>query len=904
MEKDSRYQWLESRLIGTIEPKRDALIQLIQNDDNRLSIEEFLENEDITHLYILSQSSSHLSALNSIPIDFNSYQRIVLFIKTNLTNKLTRENLDKDVSLIELYPGETVHYIDIITRDVYLPLLSCNLLLSDIERDRFLDLLHRLLNQTAATHTIQSESVVLPLPAFNILAHISQQEPQRQQSILSILENTLTNWSKQIKQLLQEELRPSFYGREQNSIKDQVQLWTSRINKLNNLLVQLDSPFVQDVIKNLARNRSPYLSSFMDIKLEITRAVTHAERNLSFVSTLSPWIFQINNSNYLNEILSYLPSLMHTLFLIWQHSHYYHQKDKFSQLLEVVSSEIVIRAKQIIANNISSQTNNTSMSLKDALSICAMFRGTYLDYKEKADALNSKYMIPEKKIDPSRMVIWHVNPYGENDPNKEISSTNDPYSVLRKSSPWPPRNAKCFQSLNALIERCNDVQELTSIITQFNDLSSTARVGGTLTSTMDAMLADIQLKCSKSLEIFHKSCPNLSHLMDNDRFDLAFFRLRTELKHFEHELAWILRQCFSRATTLSAKLRLLDVFYGAYQREVVQRALINEEQWIIDNIKQEFQLVGQLVNSYNKNDLHWPPIARKLLYLYALKQRIDLVMNQFIELCPKIINSDIGWEIREAYRIAKEKIQRNEDDLYNQFEQSATSQISDLLLQPVFKMLIISNETSQIERIVVNIDNSLECLLREIRYITGEPLYSKIPPKFRELIPLLENERLLRLNVERLRSIASKYNYLIEHMDLEERLIFEPKLNKIDQVINRGLNEITWKTLYLSDYIEQAYGLINLDAAKALDIVHHDVSSIKQMAFNWSLIQADIFIPYQLYTFQQALQTHKNVQSKFNEKLIIDGHRIHFLVDNIAKVVAVSSASPSCLNYLDYLNSL
>jgi len=51
------------------------------------------------------------------------------------------------------------------------------------------------------------------------------------------------------------------------------------------------------------------------------------------------------------------------------------------------------------------------------------------------------------------MLIWHVNPYGENDPNKDISSSNDPYSVLRKSSPWPPRNAKCFQSLNALIER-------------------------------------------------------------------------------------------------------------------------------------------------------------------------------------------------------------------------------------------------------------------------------------------------------------------------------------------------------------------------------------------------------------------------------------------------------------------
>lgn len=175
---------------------------------------------------------------------------------------------------------------------------------------------------------------------------------------------------------------------------------------------------------------------------------------------------------------------------------------------------------------------------------------------------------------------------------------------------------------------------------------------------MDAMLAEIQLKSSKSLEIFYKSCPNLSDLMDNDQFDIAFFRLRTELKNCEHELAWILRQCFSRATTLSSKLRLLDVFYGAYQRDVVQRALQHEQQWIIDNLKQEFQLISQLVNSPNKNYLNLPPISRQFMFFYGLKQRIDLFMNQFIELCPKIIHSDIGWEIREAYRVAKDKIQK------------------------------------------------------------------------------------------------------------------------------------------------------------------------------------------------------------------------------------------------------
>ena len=46
------------------------------------------------------------------------------------------------------------------------------------------------------------------------------------------------------------------------------------------------------------------------------------------------------------------------------------------------------------------------MGLKDALSICAMFRGTYLDYKEKGDALNRKYMIPEKKYEEQFNCLW------------------------------------------------------------------------------------------------------------------------------------------------------------------------------------------------------------------------------------------------------------------------------------------------------------------------------------------------------------------------------------------------------------------------------------------------------------------------------------------------------------------
>ncbi|CAF1319792.1 unnamed protein product [Didymodactylos carnosus] len=600
LDKDARYQWLESRIVSTLQPKRDAIQSLIENDENRLSVQEFLDNEDVTNLYIIYRSLTHLYAQNSPP--GQSFDKGLLFIKAAIATKLTTENINTDVSCMEIF-SEIVHYVDLVTRDVFMPLFTMNQSVPDTEKDRFLDLFHRIINQTAATHTLVSESVVLPLPAFNVLAEIAQTTPERQQTVLNVLETTVTNWSKQIKALLQEEIKISWAPllspddknsqQQQHLIKNEIQLWTSRINKLNNLLVQLDSPFVQDVLRNLARNKSPYIQSFVDMKENITRAVSHAERNLRFASTLTPWIYQINSTNSVEEIVKILPCFMHTVFLIWRHSFYYHQKDKFHHLLQLLSAELVLRAKRMIGKDIFSNPESTYAGLKDALSICAMFRGTYLDYKEKADALNSKYMIPEKKIDPSKMLIWHVHPYGEDDPYKDILSNNDEFAVLRKSSPWPPRNASCFQTLNALIERCNDVQELTSTIRQFNILSETAKIGGTLTKTMDTMVSEIQLKYKLALENFTQSVDDdvmdISH--KSEKFEQAFFYLRTKLKQLEHELAWILKQCFQRSYTLYSKLNLIDVFRGAYEREAIQRELNTEEKWMIQNLFDEFEQV-------------------------------------------------------------------------------------------------------------------------------------------------------------------------------------------------------------------------------------------------------------------------------------------------------------------------
>lgn len=51
-----------------------------------------------------------------------------------------------------------------------------------------------------------------------------------------------------------------------------------------------------------------------------------------------------------------------------------------------------------------------------------------------------------------------------------------------------------------------------------------------------------------------------------------------------------------------------------------------------------------------------------------------------------------------------------------------------------------------------------------------------------------------------------------------------------------------------------------MDASLALETVQHDVSIIRDLAFNWSHIQGDIFNDNQQnshLTFQQTLQKHQ-----------------------------------------------
>ena len=90
----------------------------------------------------------------------------------------------------------------------------------------------------------------------------------------------------------------------------------------------------------------------------------------------------------------------------------------------------MLKARDIIGDDLLAHPDQSVETLRLALRVCAAFRGCYLDHRDKATAV--------------------------------LQAANS-----RGAASWPQRNSPVFASLNAIMERCNDLQELVQTVQDF-----------------------------------------------------------------------------------------------------------------------------------------------------------------------------------------------------------------------------------------------------------------------------------------------------------------------------------------------------------------------------------------------------------------------------------------------------
>ncbi len=170
MDSDKRFQWLEKRIMVSLSPKREALTNLIHNDDNKLIISEFLNNEDLKQVYIYLKSATSLTVSRTCSTDDTTYLKGIYFLKISGAAKLSAETMNEQVAFFEASPRIFDH-MDLMTREVFMPLLCADSTSSD-QSDKLMDIMHRIITQVAVAQSQIEDSVTLPLPALGVINNL------------------------------------------------------------------------------------------------------------------------------------------------------------------------------------------------------------------------------------------------------------------------------------------------------------------------------------------------------------------------------------------------------------------------------------------------------------------------------------------------------------------------------------------------------------------------------------------------------------------------------------------------------------------------------------------------------------------------------------------------------------
>ncbi|KAM8977325.1 uncharacterized protein RCH25_043181 [Pelodytes ibericus] len=909
--------WLEVRISSSLRPRSDDIKSLLQDYTYRSCLSEFLKNEDVHTLYVyFKHVKTSLAASLSPPEVLQS--KCTCFVKLGTAPKLTLENIATNVISVDC-TEDPMKYIDMVLHQVYLPLLCNDRVMAgtSFSAEKLIDIVHRFTGNLEVIAGHAEGSIVLPVPSLELLKNTSLSS--KHGAVVHIMETTVIGWIRQIKVVLKHEPSAELKRKDPKpGVYDEQDMWRMHIQNLQSISKQLSCAEVQEIVCLLEDARSTYGHSVAAVTQDVKKALSQAEENITFLKTLLHWYKQMKLAKSTEKQKYFLP-MLHNLLLVWKHSRYYHQNKIFLNLLRLMSNEVVIIAGSLIGPNILNTPQAYNL-LKEALKLCATFRGTYLDVKVKADEINTK----QKEENDSQIsqkstgIHGHFKMYEQSQPkfnNKECFSTKqrnekDVSQELWVDSPWPPHNAICFQILNTFMERCNDVLDLVETMKHFQVLKTVASIGGAGSSSLDAMVQEIWDSYCVAKTTFVNRITDIFTTDRNSPFEKAFFDFRTTIKSLEHQLGRILRSSFDQCPTIASQLRLLEVFEGVSTRDVVKDHLKDKDQQLVSMFIEELTQVNDMyVTKANSPPLHvnMTPTVSKLLWIKGLQARISEPMVKLKSVSPLTLESDLGWKLRHLYTSTEQELERFEDSLTKSWLSTVNKELTDSLKQPLLRASGLKPDNEDyLYKIELNLSSDFLIYLREAEYLVGSPFMMKLPESLETLLKNMDINKFKMLSTS-LETVVSKYNEVMKRVSYQEKALFEKKLLKTSEILKDGMSFFTWSMEESADYTELATSFISLDLHTNFSIVTNNYKIITDLAAAWYTADLDIFTcrnPSRTYSMTELIMTQKNMEHELESILIPDGQRIHNLVYQSFLSIGISEASPAWQDYIMGIDDL
>uniref|UniRef100_A0A4W3J9S6 Dynein heavy chain tail domain-containing protein n=1 Tax=Callorhinchus milii TaxID=7868 RepID=A0A4W3J9S6_CALMI len=159
---------------------------------------------------------------------------------------------------------------------------------------------------------------ILALDCLFILCSL----PQMDRAVLHSIESMVIQWTHQIADVMKQD-SAHILLEELNPVPNaEIDFWTARKENMFGIYSQIQDPKVCKIATILKMVKSSYYSTFRDLTLRVTEAVSEAQDIELHLRPLKRHLAHLEEVNF-SEVEPLIPPLFHTICLIWSHSKYY-----------------------------------------------------------------------------------------------------------------------------------------------------------------------------------------------------------------------------------------------------------------------------------------------------------------------------------------------------------------------------------------------------------------------------------------------------------------------------------------------------------------------------------------------------------------------------------------------------
>ncbi|CAJ1332260.1 unnamed protein product [Effrenium voratum] len=564
-------------------------------------------------------------------------------------------------------------------------------------------------------------------------------------SVLSILEQAVTEWSNIIEKVLIEEGKRQY---ESCFPMAEIDFWRDRSSKVSTVYEQLQLPGVKKVLEVLEASEPPVLQQFQDQFGSLQQMHVVAKDNVKFLTTLERH-FKSLATGSMQTIVETLPSLMNAIRMVWIISRYFNSDKYMEPLMKRIADQIADKVQeQININQILSLDPPKAMQIIE-------------DGRNALEKWNEIYLTTRDKM--------------------EENATNQR---------WDFDRTLLFKKTGYMSKICTNLYEIMQVLDQFYKF-----LGPELKEvTGDSQGIDQLLKEVEALKTDFRNVKNVFDDFNQPHWESSIQRFKEKVGVIEERAIKFLNRSFQNLRSAEGAFKLLQNFKNIESREKINKKMNDKFVAILLRYGVE---VGKLKEIFQRDKENppisksTPPTAGAILWARSIFHRAKRPILSF-KTMPQLLQLPEGQQACKEYVELGKEILEYEQALFEAWQTTAVELAVSSLK---YNVLIKDPRTGAYK---VNFAKELQLLIREAKYL--DQLGGFELPHTVLNVALQQDQ--YKEFVEQLDLLIDAYNAAVGDLSPVQQKLLRKQILELDKCLSPGLSPLNWNSLGIKDFIE------------------------------------------------------------------------------------------------------